>query len=351
MAALLSLGNPFTKVFSEIDKMKALIEEEGKQDLAQKDWCTNERDETGKSLEAKKTQITNLEGDITALETDIDHPETGLKKNIADYEETLEKNSKSQKDETAVRRTENEDYQENVANCHRATLILKKATTVLKKYYKKEEDKIKEALGDSFMQQKEDPAPPETWTGNYTGQSEGGNNIITMLEFILSETEKEETAAHQAESEAQAAYEDSMLDLKSEQKTTQSSLVKAKKELADKLLELEDKHTDLDKTKDETLAIEHYLERIKPGCDWITDNFDTREANRATESEALDTAVSLLKGSPAHAAAEAKQKELEQGPCAEKCKESETHVDCKACLADVSIPGYCAGHPGTAGCP
>lgn len=26
------------------------------------------------------------------------------------------------------------------------------------------------------------------------------------------------------------------------------------------------------------------------------------------------------------------------------------HVECKACLAEVEVPGYCAGHPGTQGC-
>jgi len=352
MAGLLTLGNPFTKVFTEIDKMKAVIEEEGKQDLAQKGWCEEERKTSGESIDAKTTQIEGLEGDITALETAIDHPETGLKKSIADHETTLEENAKAQKDETAVRRTENQDYQQNVANCHRAASILKKAVTILKAHYKKEEEDLEKELGGALLQ-KEEPAPPDTWSdkeGEFTGQSVQGNNVIGMLEFVLTETEKEETAAHQTEMEAQGLYEDSMANLKKEEEETQEDLAEAKKELADKLVELEGKRVDLDKTQEEKLAIERYLEKIKPGCDFIVDNYDTREANRKTESDALDKAVTLLKATPAHAAAAAKEAELAKGPCAQKCKDSEEHVECKACLADVSIPGYCAGHPGTVGC-
>lgn len=78
--------------------------------------------------------------------------------------------------------------------------------------------------------------------------------------------------------DAQHAYEDSMQDLKDEEKNTQKSLAKSQKELADKQEELEQKHVDLDKTEQEKTAIERYLERIKPGCDFIIDNYDTRES-------------------------------------------------------------------------
>ena len=38
------------------------------------------------------------------------------------------------------------------------------------------------------------------------------------------------------------------------------------------------------------------------------------------------------------------------GDCKEPCVEDESHVKCKACMADVTIPAYCAGHEGTKGC-
>jgi len=104
------------------------------------------------------------------------------------------------------------------------------------------------------------------------------------------------------------------------------------------------------KTESEKLAIEQYLEKIKPGCDFITDNYEDREKSRGLETEALKKAVTLLKGTPAFTAAKATEKKKSWGKCRKICTRDEAHADCKACLADVSVPGYCAGHPGTAGC-
>jgi len=303
-------------VMAEIEKIKKLLDKEAEQDLEQKNWCNTERTEANTNLESKKTQITGLEGDIEGLEDAIDNPETGIKKLISNDETTLEENAKAQKDETESRRAENKAYQETIGNCMSASSILKKAITVLDRYYKKMEEKLEEELG--FAQ--EDPAPPATWEGKYEGQSAKGKDVIGMLEYILTETEKEATTAHDTELSAQHAYEDSMKSLKDEEELTQDSLAKNKEELAKKEQDLEAARTDFEKTQDEKRAIERYLERIKPGCDWIETNYDTRESNRATEKAALDKAISLLEGTPAFAAAE------------------------------VSVPGYCAGHPGTTGC-
>merc|ERR1719301_243221 len=115
---------------------------------------------------------------------------------------------------------------------------------------------------------------PSTWEDEeehaegFVGQSEKGVDVIQMLEFIVSETQKE--------------------------------------------------------------AIEAYLEKIKPGCDFITTNFDTREEYRKIEKEALEKAVELLKASPAYKAAVTKAEHEAMGDCKDICVGNEAHVTCKA---------------------
>merc|ERR1719387_238153 len=92
------------------------------------------------------------------------------------------------------------------------------------------------------------------------------------------------------------------------------------------------------------------LEKMKPGCDFITENFEYREESRAAEEEALKKAIEILKGSPAYQAAVASAEEESFGECKAKCIGQKEHVECKACLAEVTIPAYCAGHKGTEGC-
>merc|ERR1719160_2428917 len=94
-----------------------------------------------------------------------------------------------------------------------------------------------------------------------------------------------------------------MTDLKSQMAELEKTLVTLKETLAEKEATLAEKEEDLKKTIAGKEAIEAYLEKIKPGCDFITTNFDTREEYRKIEKEALEKAVELLKASPAYKAA------------------------------------------------
>merc|ERR1719252_102055 len=121
-------------------------------------------------------------------------------------------------------------------------------------------------------------------------------------------------------------------------------------ELTEKKAKLKMKEEELAKEIQGRIATEEYLEKIKPGCDFITENFDAREDSRETEKKALKKVRGLLKGSPAYKAAVEKAEIESWGECKDKCLGQKEHVECKACLAKVTVPGYCAGHPDTTGC-
>merc|ERR1719263_601446 len=146
------------------------------------------------------------------------------------------------------------------------------------------------------------------------------------------------------------SYEESMTELKTEQANLEKLLAKTQEDLAETQKELLDTEEDLKSTTADKEAIEAYLLKIKPGCDFITENFDLREKNRATETAALNKATKLIKGTPAYKTAVNEATVESYGDCKEKCVEDSAHVECKACMADVTIPAYCAGHEGTPGC-
>ena len=347
IAAQLEAGNPFTVVLEEIQKMIELIGREGKADKEQLDWCNSERETNHKDLQDKKDQISTLNGEITDLDTLINDPVTGLKVQIQDTEAKLESNHESQVSQTKARTEENLAYQQDIANLVEAEDLLTRAVRVLNKYYASLE---KHYAQEDALLQREEPAPPSTWEGNFAGQKSKGGDAISMIEFILQETQKEESVAHSDEQEGQKAYEDSMTALKTEQAELEKSLADLQLLLAEKEKELLEKHEELQQTEADKLAIEVYLEKIKPGCDFITSNFDLRESNRAKEKAALERATGLLQGTPAYKAAVVATEEEAMGDCKETCVGREGHVECKACLAKVTVPGYCAGHEGTEGC-
>merc|ERR1719163_2111473 len=350
IAVLLEADNPFDTVLEEIDKMIKLIDEEQKADEENKEWCETEREENHKKKEEKEKKIEDLKAKIEELVDRIENPETGLKVQIKQTEDDLKKNHEAQVTETAQRAEENKAYQMNIKNIVTAEGLLHKAIKVLKAYYDQfEKEEEKEML-------QEDPAPPETWEdeeeqGGYAGQRDAGGEVIGMLEFIAKETKKEETEAHSDEEEAQHSYEDSMADLKSEQAELSESLAKLQEELAEKEKTLGETREDLAVTEKELKAVEKYLLKIKPGCDYIEEHYEIRTENRKKEKSALEEATDLLKGTPAYKAAVHAAEQEALGDCKDICNaEGEDHAKCKACLAGVSVPGYCAGHKDTAGC-
>merc|ERR1719217_2032398 len=130
-----------------------------------------------------------------------------------------------------------------------------------------------------------------------------------------------------------------MTDLKSEEAELQRSLADLQQSLAEKEKELQEKTEELKKTEADKLAIEVYLEKIKPGCDFITSNFDLRESNRGKEKAALEKATELLKETPAYKAAVTAAEQDAMGECKDICVGREAHAECKACLAEVRVPG------------
>jgi len=352
VAGLLQAENAFTTVLGEIKKMINVIAEEGKADKKKFDWCADERTTNNAALKQHKSDITGDEKDIDDLTKAINDPKTGLKALIQQTEDNLVQNEKDQTVQTKTRTEENVAYQADVSNLVDASELLTKAIKVLSAYYDDLAKKIeaKEALV------QEDPVAPEAFAGDkqngnvqFAGQSEAGNKIIGMLNFIKDETNKEEKEAHSDEESGQADYEDSMTKLKKDEADFEKSLVKNQDLLAVKEKALLQAQEDLKATTADKVAVEEYLSKIKPGCDFIKTNFAQREANRKTESTALNKATTLIKATPAYKTAVTAATNESYGDC-KSCVADKDHAKCKACMADVTIPAYCAGHAGTKGC-
>merc|ERR1719356_1827624 len=146
-------------------------------------------------------------------------------------------------DATAMRKAEAAEYQTKVADCVSAAAILEKASALLSKYYARLNEDKKLYYEASLVQ--EDPAPPATWDGEYQGQSEEvGTNIVATIDTIRDNTVKEEQSLHDAEATAQNEFENLIQTTKTAEAGAQSRLVTAKKQLAQKELELGEKRVD-----------------------------------------------------------------------------------------------------------
>jgi len=227
----------------------------------------------------------------------------------------------------------------------KAIFTIKKAKNVLKEYYDSVDN---EQVG--LIQVSEDPAPPDTFEDTYSGQNENAKTVLKLLGDIVKATVKEQYAEHDTEKAAQHDYEDSMESLTKGEAKYEESIVKLKKALAGKEKDLDAAFESETKKEKEQIAIERYIAKLKPGCDFILNKYDERKTARKAEKKALGTAQSKLKGSPSYKSAIAKAKEDGFGKCKDLCVADEAGAECKACQGGISVPGYCAGHSGAKGC-
>jgi len=352
IAAMLQANNPFDVVLEEIKKMIELIAKEETADDDQKSWCDTTRTETDSAITTAGTEISRLNGLISGLVDTISNPTTGLEFQISEEENNLQTLRDNAATATATRQAENAAYQKDIANLVDASALVKRAIVVLRNYY----SKIDASISAGLLQSASTPAPPAftpTWNDKYDGQSTAGGNIIGQLETILTNTQTEETLAHDGELTSQHSYEDAMTTFRTDEGNSVTNLATLRSTLAQKQEELRDRRKEHATTSKEKAALETYLEKIKPGCDFITLNIVTRKANRLDEKTALEEASRIIKGSPAYVTAVDVAHNESLGSCLAICNENQCNeacAPCKACLNKVSVPGWCASNPTTPGC-
>jgi hypothetical protein len=293
-------NNPFQVVLSEIEKMQAVLVKEGKSDKEQLDFCVDERAGLNKALEENTNEMKELEMHSQEVQSAIENPETGLQAMLQTQEASLTENEAAQKEESSERKEAADVYAKDIKDLVEAQTLLVRAMKVLKSYY----DKM-EGGNDGTGSEKSMSDQPATWDGEYEGQSKPGANVISMLEFIMAETKKEEAVAHQDEQGAQSAYENSMAMLVQQQRELMESIVQTKEALAEHEQDLFQTKKNLELGNKEKAAMEANLESIKLGCDFITTNFQLRVDEREKEGKALALAIELIKKTPAYLSAEA----------------------------------------------
>mmetsp|Transcript_27404 Transcript_27404/g.47530 ORF Transcript_27404/g.47530 Transcript_27404/m.47530 type:complete len:760 (+) Transcript_27404:81-2360(+) len=353
LMSVVQATNVFEVVLDEIDKMKALIVEEGKSDKENLDFCNSERTANDATIATKTYNIEQeLKPKILQLTNSIEDPESGLKKQIADTEASLVQNADNQKKSTEERTASNLVFQKDMKEIADAKDTLNQAIAVLDAYYKRLDKALKLGLVQKHRAPKENTPVPVTDSAvlKMQGESTSGKDVITKLSFILSETETEEQTEISDEKEEKRLYDETMSTLKGEESTLETSLAKLEGDLAKAEKDL--MHTEQEKKaeEDEKAAAEAYLADIKPGCDFITENIVLRTTNRAEETKQLNAAIDLIKGTPVYMKFEAETHLESLKGCVLECQGAEGTATCKACLADVTVPAYCAGHPTVSGC-
>merc|ERR1719384_1175320 len=148
----------------------------------------------------------------------------------------------------------------------------------------------------SLHSQKDAPAPPpETW-GAYATKSEEGTGVISMIDLLIKDLQKEMTEAETQEKDSQADYTQMMKDSADKRTLDSKSLNEKASAKADQEAALQTHTLARADGAKELMATDKYISSLHAECDWLLQYFDARKEARAGEVESLKNAKSVLSG-------------------------------------------------------
>jgi chromosome segregation ATPase len=287
----------FEVVIKMIDEMVATLKKEQLDDDSKKKYCADSLDENEdkkkeleRAVSVSETAISDLEGSISTLTDEIKALEAGIK--------ALDK---SVAEATAMRKEESEEFHELTTNNAAAKEILAWAKNRLYKFYQpkmyKEEAKAPAVLVQIVAQRRgvDAPPPPPEFT-NYAKKTAESTGVIAMIDLIISDIDKEMTAAQVEEEDAQKDYE-AMMSKAGEKRMQDSKSITEKssgKAAAEESLQAE-KEKKEGSTK-ELMMTSKEISELHAECDWLTTYYDMRKTARADEVDSLGKAKAVLSG-------------------------------------------------------
>jgi len=274
----------FTRVKKAIDDMIAMLKVQQEDEVKKVDYCKKELQEnemtTAKqtdykaSLEAKAQKLTDA---ISALEEGI----ATAKAQIAQAQVELQRASED-------RKVENLDFQKTVADQTTTVEVLKMALERLSAYYNKE-SLVQQA---KVANRRQTPPVPQM---EYK-KSAGASGVMEMIEKLIQEANGLISDSIKSESEAQAAYEQTVGDTNASVAALQAEITLKTKAKADAHKEKLQTESDIADTESELEGLAKYNSELHAECDYFLKNFDARQAARGQEIEALQQAKQILSG-------------------------------------------------------
>jgi len=315
----------FGKVIQMIDEMVALLGKEQTEDNDKKEYCAQQFDVSDDKRKALERSISGEDSSIATAKEAM----ATLTQEIAALEAGVRALDLAVAEATSQRKDENAEYKALIASDGAAQELLAFAKNRLNRFYNPKlykpppqtelssEDRVFSSVGGtlttavpggiagtgiavlaqiSIHSQRDSPAPPpETW-GAYATKSEEGTGVISMIDLLIKDLQKEMTEAETQEKDSQADYAQLMTDSADKRTIDSKSLIEKNSAKADQEAALQ-AHTDAraDGAKG-LMATEKYISSLHAECDWLLQYFDARNEARAGEVESLKQAKSVLSG-------------------------------------------------------
>jgi len=321
----------FEKVIKLMDEMVVTLKKEQVDDDNKKEYCEKELDLADDDKKVHERAISDAEKAIAEVEEEI----TTVTEEIKVLEEGIAALDKSVAEATEQRKEENADFTSLMAGNTAAKELILFAKNRMQKFYNPklykpppkreltEEERITLNMGgtlaptnppggiagtgvgflqlhervqthDDAQQKAAPPPPPEASFGGKKSEESGG--VLAMMDMMVSDLDKEMTAAKLEETDAQEDYEKTMQDAADKRAKDTKDLTDKGAAKASMEEELQT-HTDaLKASETELKATKDYIQTLHNDCDFLLEYYSERKEARASEIDAIGKAKAVLSG-------------------------------------------------------
>mmetsp|Transcript_160904 Transcript_160904/g.296685 ORF Transcript_160904/g.296685 Transcript_160904/m.296685 type:complete len:676 (+) Transcript_160904:88-2115(+) len=283
----------FDKIVKMIDALMAELKKDQADDDAKKAYCEDQFD----IADDKKK---GLEQDMSDLDKSISDGEevmSTLTAEIADLKKQIKELDEQVAEATKTRKEEHDDFVETIAGNKAAKEILAFAMNRLNKFYNPNLYVAPPKVEVEFSQVRGVAAPPPPPEADMAyKKKEESKGVISMIDTIIKDLDKEDLEMKGEEKGAQSMYEKYMADAADKRATMSKASVEKDSALASTESDvMTDKET-LTTKKGELMDLEKYVGSLHGECDWLLKYHETRAAARTGEMESLDKAKAVLSG-------------------------------------------------------
>eukprot|EP00448_Togula_jolla_P004391 CAMPEP_0170612278 /NCGR_PEP_ID=MMETSP0224-20130122/23639_1 /TAXON_ID=285029 /ORGANISM="Togula jolla, Strain CCCM 725" /LENGTH=689 /DNA_ID=CAMNT_0010937773 /DNA_START=66 /DNA_END=2135 /DNA_ORIENTATION=- len=282
------------KVMKMIDDLVENLKKEQIEDDSKKEYCGQQLDEA----DDKKKDLERVVSDHEAAITQAEEGVSTLKDEVKAVEVAIKALDKSVAESTSQRKQEHEDFTELMSSNSAAKDVLHFAINRLNKFYnpKLHQPELIEARVAAHQQRDAPPPPPETF-GAYQSKGEASAGVITMLNMLIKDLDKEMTEAETSEENSQKDYEALMKDAAATRAGHSKALTDKKAALAAAQTMLQEHSEGKASTNKELAAHLEFIQSLHSECDWLLKYFEPRKEARASEIDSLKNAKAILSGS------------------------------------------------------
>eukprot|EP00933_Yihiella_yeosuensis_P035712 TRINITY_DN292_c1_g1_i1.p1 TRINITY_DN292_c1_g1~~TRINITY_DN292_c1_g1_i1.p1 ORF type:complete len:703 (+),score=240.32 TRINITY_DN292_c1_g1_i1:122-2230(+) len=297
----------FSSVFKKIDEMIALMKQEQSDDDKKKGYCEKE-------FKSAATTAKDVNASIQELSANLEDTRIEMEKldgEMAALQEGVKELDASIAEATENRQAEHAEVEELVAGNRAAVKLIGMAKDRLNHFYNPElapdtATTTPDPYALSFVQISEHHqgpsekievgTPPPTFEGDYKAQGEASTGILSMMDTLVKDLEKEVTVAETEEANAQTDYEETLAEAKQKRGADLKSVAGKARSKADFESEFLQYKEGKESKKQELLDNKKYVATLHGECDFLIENFDFRKQAREEETESMTKAKSVLAG-------------------------------------------------------